>query len=340
MDYITGFYLVFLLISTCLIVRSPLLWFMWLSAALFSSWPFIDASLPPPIVFSVNAEQKQILMLIALFSLLLLKKVQTKKIEVFLGYLGIVSVAATIIAIPFHDPFISGLVPNKSMNGILNCMLLPYICKPNYRAVLPAVILVAFLTLTSSSSCAFAAFSAMCAVWVYKTYRPKFLILVLAAASLSLAFGLLFIPDLFALEAGNGTRWEGYHFFFKNFRFWDWMFGYGPGSFMARSIWMQKLYHFHYIIGVDGREVQRNWLYFHSDPLQFIFEYGIVGIPTLALAAWKVWKNAPLAPLLSIAAMCAGSLFYYPFHWPHHLLVLFLSLKIVANNIESHKGEI
>lgn len=279
---------------------------MWVWASLFSHWPYFIGDTSRIIQVTNISRANEVLALIALFVVVLKSKINPKKI---LKYFSRVVIVAAFLSIPFQSRWISGLIPNKSMGGILIASLLFY--TQNVFIFLMGVIFI----LLAKSSTAFLALTVVClGAFINKGNIKK---MFLCATGVGL-FGALAVKDFF----DAGSRWRGYQFFFRDFKWSDWLIGKGPGSFFAISIDMQKFYHFDY-------DYTGYWLFLHSDPLQFVFEYGILAVPFLILTLYWIGKNAQKVELLSLLAIACGGLFYYPLHYPAHLFAVFLVLKVI-----------
>lgn len=104
------------------------------------------------------------------------------------------------------------------------------------------------------------------------------------------------------------------------------LFGYGPGSFETISQVIQQKMMFHLWYDAEGKLKGYLWMHMHSDLLQFIFEYGLIGASLLAVCAFTVWKG--LAQFKNERVVFLGCLsamiFDFPCRYPAVPIILLL----------------
>ena len=106
-----------------------------------------------------------------------------------------------------------------------------------------------------------------------------------------------------------------------------WMFGWGAGSFRYGFTKYVKFYPAIYYSDNGGR---RTWEHAHSDPLEFLCEFGVLGLLPLVYiliqVAWKiarsrVWRNPLTIPIVcAVALVIFHSWFDFVFQCPAVLL--------------------
>lgn len=312
-DYISFSWMVALLLLTPLLRTKTLADYViipsWCYAAYMSCSQWVYNTFPVRVRMTINYEQMFFMALLAGFALLIKQEIPKDKIRKWLGIVGVVNIFLSIVSIAFDHEFVSGLVPNKSMNGIFNVMLMPYSCM--ILGVFGWVVNFVLL-FTYKSSTAFLTF--FC-VWLFTIPWTLFNGVVLSLVGL---VSSKFIPYL----TYDGGRFTGYRFYFQRFQFWDWLIGMGPSSFFAIGTYM------HHKLGLPGGPWY--WVYLHSDPLQVLFEYGTLGFFLVGAMLWMLYKQAEELEKLSLVAIVSGGLFYYPAHFPTHLIVIFLVLKLIC----------
>lgn len=313
-DYITGFWLLFLLcLLPFILTRTPLdylLSYMWINASLFSKLPFAIGNYPKNVVVANEAKATETLLCIALFSLIYKTKKDYGKM---LKSLSAIAILTSIVAYPFDIRWLTGLVPNSAMNAILIVSLLLY--APGNILFLLGV----FIVVMAKSSSAYLALAST----VLYLFRAE----IVKRWKAFLLLGFIAIAGLWSIDKdllNPGIRFSAYQFFFRDFHGLDWFFGKGAGSFWAISTWMQNTYQF---------DMDNGYLFWmHSDPLQFVFEYGIIGLIPLAFSLTWLLTNLKDRAMIAVLAYLFGGIFYYPLHWPVHLLVLFMAISYERNS--------
>lgn len=298
---------------------------------------FFRVSLVPLNV--INALDKDAFFVLSLllgFVLLLKTKIKTVTIEGWLTLLFIINIFLSLIAIPFsygllincelHDcAFYSGLIPNKSMNSVLNCMLAPLFFKNEWRNWFKRFITLSliFITIMSKSSTAFMCLVMLPLGYLFITDIKKFLKLAVPLFVVSLIAGYFFIENFF----NPYGRFQVYEFFLSKLEGFDWLIGKGPGSFSSFGPFYQVKEKF--LIKEQGI-----FIYAHSDIMQLLFEYGILGFLPVVYLVWNIYKRAEIAHVISVFVVLTACLFYYPLHFPFHLFIIFLILKMLSNTFE------
>lgn len=262
-----------------------------------------------------------------------------KTIEQFLPLLSIVSALLLLIAnfkIVDHASsaanfIVIGLVPTltkvKKEKSVPNCFLCAF-----------HVGLVLLTLLKVDATVPLLVFFVITIVFTAKNVKNKkyvtsaFVIMVCLISIVLFKFGLSHILD-------DGQRFKAYKIFLGH-QFNDslpiQLFGYGPGSFEVVSQLIQ--YKTRFLINVDPNgNVTAGWLWLHmhSDWLQFIFEYGIVGF--LLIIATTVTLHNRIRDnemLLILFYGCATSMvFDFPLRYP---LLPLLTIFLFASSLQ-HK---
>ena len=300
---------------------------MWVYAGIASKCPIPWTSYSRNVNIAVENNQNELLCLILILVLLLNSKFNPTK---FLSVFGYVALILSFLALPFqfekttyllakycnfHLParWISGIVINKSMNAILNASLLYFIYSP------VTVVITVIVVMFSKSSCAYLA---LIGSMMYNHFGLNWM-----RRGRLLSWGWVVFPLIFGLYLVDkdifwaGQRWEGYRFFFSDFTLKDWLIGKGPATFWAISTYRQA----HESFQLDNGY----YFFMHSDILQYLFEYGIFGFIFLIAAVPFKKLNKPTPSNSSFVALFLGGVFYYPFHFSVHLLVLFMVVSIL-----------
>lgn len=292
---------------------------MWLITVIYSKLPInFYSKYTLPVRLSIENSQNELLILIGCLVLILKTKFNAEKILRLIGYWALF---LSLLAIPFQDRWISGIVVNKSMNAILCIGLLPYIYEPL------TAILTLLVVLTSKSSSAYLAFFGVLLIRGvnskmrgFSTYRLLAYLKMCMGWVLLLASTLIFLKLLDKDIFFAGSRFNGYKFFFNDFHGLEYLFGKGPASFFSISSFRQARELFDFENGY--------YIWMHSDLLQFIYEYGVLGLIPLFICLYKMLKITKQREFYSLLAFFFGGVFYYPFHFPVHLFVIFLVLKL------------
>lgn len=278
---------------------------MWVSASIISKLPVnFYSKYTLPVKVSIENSQNELLCLICILSLMIKSKINFDKA---LNCFGYVSLIFSFFALFFNERWFSGIVVNKSMNAILVSMLLPYIF--NFYTFIASALVV----ILSKSSSAYLSFFGMIFIFFLReTKNPTKFLKYFIPLPLFLYF---FDKDILF----GGSRLIAYKFFFSDFSIWNFLFGKGAASFFSIASYRQTRELFDLANGY--------YVWMHSDILQFIYEYGIFGLIPLAFVAFKT--NFSKKEFYSLIAICLGSVFYYPFHFPVHLFVLFMVITNV-----------
>lgn len=320
-DYISYSWFVFLILCTPLIKSSPytlILRCMWVYGVIVSQLPVINAILPVKFYLAMENSQNQFLCMVLLFTATCNFKFKPRNLLIALG---VANLTVTLIFLPFQHRWMSGLIFNKSMNSILNVMLLPYLAEFTWLAY-PVV----FLTLLfSSASTAWLSFLFLGLAVLYKERPRYFWRLSPIGVSIFLCFGKLFVKDFF----DPTTRFSHYGMFFSYLNNIDVFFGKGPASFFAWSAYIQATNDQFFV----KNPVFDIWM--HSDVLQYIFEFGSLMVGPLIYTVYKVWPTLEKREFYALSALLAGSIFYYPWHYPVHLFAIFLILKLIADRYKT-----
>ena len=193
------------------------------------------------------------------------------------------------------------------MNGILTASLILY-CESGLFFILGTIVV-----MLSKSSSALLSYLVVFfgSFMTSSNYKKVFFLCTCTGVTL-----LVTIPDiLFA-----GDRFEGYRFFFSDFSILDWVIGKGPASFWPISVYRQAVESFH---------VDHGFLFWmHSDPLQFIYEYGLIMVLPAVMALLWIFQVAEKRDAIAISSILFGGLFYYPLHWPIHIFCVWLMVKL------------
>lgn len=324
MDYITIYLGLGLLLCTPLLRvnywLNPFIFFLWTTLVIHTKNPDGYNFLPKNMRVLLDKDQNELMVLVVLFTVLMRVKIKSKSIETVIKKISRFNIYLSLLFLPVNDMYFSGIVVNKAMNSILLIMLLPYAlidASKRYRAFYTAATFLCVLLSKSSS-----AYLVACVYVLWHLYfsgiRYKNILALILGGGLGVA-GIKLVPN--ALYGGE--RFLSYWISFKMFTLGDWLLGMGPASFFTFSAKLQQRI-----------QVMDNgfWIYMHSDPLQYLFEYGILGVPFLLFTLYYTLKHAGRREILVLLCMLTGSIFYYPFHFPVHLIFFFLIMKLVVNN--------
>lgn len=290
--------------------------YAWIYAAMTSKLIWFYSDLKNSLQVKLEVDQNMFLLVLALFSLFIKKKVSTNSIAKILAITGVVNLIFSIVALPFDDQFTSGLIPNKAMNSIFNTMLLPY----TFSLIGGwATILVIITAVLAKSVTALVSLLCMGVTWIYLSNETRKIY-----QSGLLAFGCALSAIFFNSRVwGPHERLRIWKESFHLFSIDEWIVGHGPSSFQVLSVYAQGA----------GRGVYDTFfdMYMHSDPLQYLYEYGVIGLLPLSIGIYYLIKYAQRREILAMAGLLGGCLFYYPMHFYPHLLVFFCIVKIVVN---------
>lgn len=279
---------------------------------------------PIHVLLSQENQNFFFMFLLLFFVILYRASLSNELIFKILSWLGVANLFLTVGLTPVNRPFISGIVFNKSMNSILNLMLVPFV----FHAWPKSVSLFGFFTIaTVMSSNSSSALFAMILMLVFY-FRKKPTILV-GSFIVIFIIGCFSIDKLFQYQ----DRLDGYDFFFKTFTLKDWVIGRGPGAFFPFSTYEQVRAGFN--ISRDLLVGNGLFIWLHSDPLQAVYEYGVIGGLLLIPCVIYAFRFIGQPGVYSLVALLSASFLYYPHHYPIHLVVIFLLLKICANNYKS-----
>lgn len=325
--YFTWFVCLLLLIPvlrTKTFFDGPLIYF-WFYCIFSAFLPIHVWNRSVPMQSMIEKEQTAIMAFIAILLLLLRTPIKEKTLLTILRRTFYTAFIASIVTLPFGRAFISGLVPNKALNAILLAGLIPYADDPIWM-ILAGLFIIFF----SHSSCALLALLFLLVPVLLKDKHKKEILLAILIVTI---MGLIFVPDLFE----SGGRFEAYRIFFhkpvftkngsvfEELSFWDFLLGRGPGSFIHESVKIQQMLGYRLNTGY--------FMWLHSDPLQLLYEYGSVGVGIVGAWIYLIFKRAKIKQILSLSALVGGSIFYYPFHQPLHLALVFLNLKLIYDSL-------
>lgn len=247
------------------------------------------------------------------FVLLLLACVRLKDYTEHLRkVLGVVCLLASLWtvmqmgSIPFKRV---GFAGNASMNGCLIAVTFPFVwssLKERWRILALAAFVAILATGTSVP------IGALCVVLLtlFLTSRRRVLIALSVCLTIPVIAYAIQGPEFFS-PSGRFSMW-------RVFMEWWWyatdhLFGAGAGvsTVLLPSIQNAR--------GMNGNF----FMWFHSDPLQVLFEQGAIGAVTLFVAfVGVVWKSRrDRALLASVLGFAAASVFNYPTHLAPHALV-------------------
>lgn len=352
LDYISLYWSILFFIGAYFI-RTGKLWldcfliYAWVYASWMVHFPF-NTGETAAVKISIEHQQSIFLCLLMGLSLLIKKEICSIKIRNFLKWLGVVSIVCSFLAVFYgffadssyaakfchwmngHHPedntyrfnfwpsgFVSGLIPNKSMNAIFNIMLLPFAAEFGFVAYLANLVLLYF----AKSSSAFLTMGVVTFSWLMmsRAYWQVKAALSTVGVILFTVVGMRLIPNFTV----DGDRFKGYKLFFSEFEWVHWLIGAGPSSFMTYGTLMQQKYNFY-----KGWY----WVYMHSDPLQYLFEFGVLGLFPLLILLIGFFKAAGRETRLAGVAVITGGLVYYPMHQAPFLMVIFLLLKLASQS--------
>lgn len=260
--------------------------------------------------------------------LFLKAKVSPIKIKRALGYFGFAAAICTVVF--YFVPWVnlgasnaklgSMFVPNTAMNASMIVCLLPFMFSLGIGYELMAVVLTFVIVYKADSSTGLLTLLALIAACVCRAHILHRTIVLLCAAILFFLFGRYITAEFY----NDGGRFDSYFFFFREFTYGDWLIGRGPGSFQEWSALLQYAYDYEIHNGYS--------IFMHSDPLQLVWELGLIMIPSAVISGWQLLKRAHDPVFLSLFAFFVSSIFYYPFHNPVLLTIFFCLVKVVIDN--------
>lgn len=215
----------------------------------------------------------------------------------------------------------SGFIDYASANGSLIAItMLPLFLKLSKKTI-PLILLCLIAIFFSFSSIPYGVF-ATGIFGLLICNRPKLIPLCL----LPIAFGAAVDKHLF----DSGHRLEAYNVFMTSWSKDNWstiFFGTGPGSFQVVSGTIQKAAGF--MQNDDGSMWQ--WIRMHSDWLQTLFEWGIVGFLLAATiflqALYRLYLNGEKEVFAMLLAIGAYAVFDYPAR--HFILAILIMYCII-----------
>lgn len=305
---------------------NPFIIYSYLLGIFITESPFIRTDFPLRVFVAAQNQALGYLVLLLIFVLVMKLEIPTEKIEKFLAYLGAFNILLTVALTPLDQPFISGIIFNKSMNAIFNLMLLPYVLA-RFKSVALLFFCVATVIHSQSSSGMIALTLMAC----YFFRKNKLLVVLFAVACVLLRCVVMHRPIPYM------DRIDGWLFFFKTFTVRDWIFGRGPGAFFSYGVFEQHTANFN--VSQDLKSGNGLFVWLHNDYLQALYEFGACGIMCLIPALYHVVKKANNLVTYTLIPFLVGCAFYYPSHWSFHLVVAFCVLKIVDNNYKLSQCE-
>lgn len=281
----------------------------------------------PKLQVVIQGHQHMFIALCFVFALLMKADISTIRIKKWLGWFGVILLCSTL---PFlfinavnigADKALIGspFIPNSAMNAGLLVALLPFMFCLGFNFELPCLVGVLLVLFRTESSTAFLGLFALFAAFIWRGYRIMRMSLILVPAGF-LVLGHFFIDRFY----DDGGRFGAYGFFFQDFAVKDWLIGRGPSSFQEWSALLQYAYDYKLHHGYS--------LWMHSDPLQLVWEFGLIFLVQVSVTTWNLLQKADDPTFLSLVSMLAMSLLYYPSHTPVPLTILFLLIKIVVND--------
>lgn len=329
---------------------------LYVYAVVSSNFPYHPNKIPIPMLVGMEGQQNLFIAMLLGFVLLIKSNLDSRKIYTWLGIAGIVNVVFYLLFYPIVKPHIpmmpaflmpvmyafkglklneaswaidweiSSLIPNRSMAGVLNLALLPFslgVFKNNKFALLFILLSLGLIPTYKSTSVLMAA-SLMLVCVMY--HAKDNLVLSNLILFIALIAAIPLVPDLFQ----DGLRFTLYKLFFSGFTWKEWLMGKGPATFMA---WGPVIQHKARISIENGY-----WIYMHSDILQHVFENGLALTGLMFVSGINLLMRANVAQRLSLSAIIGASIFYYPFRFGAHLIVMALILKCVIDNSEYKDG--
>lgn len=217
----------------------------------------------------------------------------------------------------------AGLVGNKAMNGALLALLIPFAPEISIGAFVVPILLVADIILAGCAT-PYITLGAMYVGYLLTspTHSTKLKGWMMACGGV--------LTTAAALLMGTGSHledriemWEALwgHVTLPNL-----FLGYGPGSYRVLPIYWQWTEKLNLSNGL--------YTYAHSDLIQAVFEYGGMGLLIFALGYVHLLRRAYSdRDLFSVLLGFLGlSCLYYPFHFPNHLFLFFIIVKMVLSN--------
>lgn len=236
-------------------------------------------------------------------------------LAVYLGHEGHGDIATALLWLGARNEVNHGLIDYSGMNGVLLALGTPFqvgwILVPTYIAIYLSKSVIPYGI----------AAVVMCAGWMHLK-RPKDAITAVIIY-LSAAYFLSGKPLL-----QTSMRWDAY----KLFMGWWWThanrwLGTGPSTFPNFSPGIQYVNHFQ--ITNDGGFI---WGWMHSDWLQCLFEYGIIGFVLIAAmfldVAYRLWKKDDARVFALWLGLGASAVFDYPLRY--FLTAFLMAVPILA----------
>lgn len=273
--------------------------------------------------------RNEFMVLLLCLIVLIKSKASSELIHKILAWFGVFSLLVAIGSHLFGGEAFNGLTLNPRMHGILNVALIPFAQTLSSSWMFLSIIINLLLLYKCESSATYLSFFAIVFVLVVKTEMSlKRKVLFTSLGSIVfLITGELLINRFF----DDASRFNTYKFFFSESHNWQSiLFGKGPASFFANSIEMQRRLKY-----FSDDSVLHAWVWMHSDPLQYLYEFGLVGIAFITKILIWVSKRLTVAESCCAASLLAGCLLHYPFHYPPHLFVIFCLLKLATNRSDS-----
>lgn len=220
------------------------------------------------------------------------------------------------------------LIPHASSNATMMALSLPFLMPEQRKEYLKwffvSVILLAILSANTSSpigvSCV------VIASYLWMTGRKKFV--ALSAIPLVSAILLYGVRKLF----DDTDRFRAYKTFMGYWWNDSWsnvIFGYGPGSFEILSQIIQEKLMFMMWFTPEGVLKGYLWMHLHSDLLQFLFEYGVIGFLLILACAVKLFRDLEGPKEKAVLLGCLSAfIFDFACRYPGAPMVLLLLFGI------------
>lgn len=221
------------------------------------------------------------------------------------------------------------IIPHASSNATVMALALPYLFpfgKDWKKIFIALTILVAIIDSNTSSPIGVA--SVVIATYLILTKHYKYLVL----AGVPLAIGVAVYGAGYLFD--DTLRFRAYRAFMGYWWRDSWdinLFGYGPGSFEILSQIIQEKISFLLQRQENGRLRGELFMHMHSDLLQFVWEYGLIGAALIYASMIKLWLSFKglVNEQVVLMGCYSAMIFDFPFRYPGVPVVLALLFAIM-----------
>lgn len=272
---------------------------------------FFQGDLKQNLVMALSGMGLHSLVTVLLFSgLLFFNEIET---TAFLKFTGLIIIPLSFLGT--HP------VSNPVMNACLCVITLPFVMELNPVCAMAYILMTTIICLLSTGSTAVAAFIAMMTTLFFIKIETHHKIMFTFLVGLILVgLGGIFMPHLLDTSGRFPMQQMFLSHLWHDF---NPVIGAGPGSF---PIWSS-----HYYKEKLGYTDPDLWMWAHSDLLQLLFEYGVIGLFFVTGTVLMAIRKANDTYKVAIIAYVVTSLNYYPSHWPIHAVIGFL---LISNSLK------